>query len=63
MNEETLQQVQLAYGVENWSAGYFDISTRGTIIVRPAKDDVRYADLKEIVDQVLAKGCVCLPFD
>ncbi len=61
MNEETLQQVQLAYGVENWSAGYFDISSRGTIIVRPAKDDQRYADLKEIVDHLLAKGRVRLP--
>ncbi len=61
MNEETLQQVQLAYGVENWSAGYFDISTRGTIIVHPAKDDQRYADLKEIVDHLLAKGRVRLP--
>ncbi|MEZ6080374.1 MAG: biosynthetic arginine decarboxylase [Pirellulaceae bacterium] len=61
MNEEILQQVQLAYGVENWSAGYFDISSRGTIIVHPAKDDVRYADLKEIVDHLLAKGRVKLP--
>ncbi len=61
MNEETLQQVQLAYGVENWSAGYFDISARGTIIVHPARDDQRYADLKEIVDHLLAKGRVQLP--
>lgn len=61
MNEEILQQVQLAYGVENWSAGYFDISSRGTIIVHPAKGDVRYADLKEIVDHLLAKGRVKLP--
>ncbi len=61
MNEETLQQVQLAYGVENWSAGYFDISSRGTIIVHPANGDVRYADLKEIVDHLLAKGRVKLP--
>ena len=61
MNEETLQQVQLAYGVENWSAGYFDISSRGTIIVHPANGDVRYADLKEIVDHLLSKGRVKLP--
>lgn len=61
MNEEMLQQAQLAYGVENWSAGYFDISAKGTIIVRPARDDARFADLKEIVDQLLAKGRVQLP--
>jgi arginine decarboxylase len=61
LNEETLQQAQLAYGVENWSAGYFDINSRGHIIVRPASGDARYADLKEIVDQLLAKGRVRLP--
>ncbi len=61
MNDETLQQVQLAYGVENWSAGYFDINARGHMIVRPAAQDERFADLKEIVDQLLAKRRVRLP--
>jgi arginine decarboxylase len=61
MNDEILQQAQLAYGVENWSAGYFEISSRGTILVRPSSGDARYADLKEIVDQLLAKGRVRLP--
>lgn len=61
MNDETLQAAQLAYGVENWSAGYFDINSRGNIIVRPAAGDERYADLKEIVDQLLSKRRVSLP--
>lgn len=61
MNDETLQAAQLAYGVENWSAGYFDINSRGNIIVRPAAGDERYADLKEIVDLLLSKRRVSLP--
>jgi arginine decarboxylase len=61
MNDETLQTVQLAYGVENWSAGYFDINSLGNIIVHPAAGDERYADLKMIVDQLLEKRRVRLP--
>ncbi|MCA9190668.1 MAG: biosynthetic arginine decarboxylase [Planctomycetales bacterium] len=61
MNEETLQQVQLAYGVENWSAGYFDINSRGHMIVHPSPGDERHADLKEIVDHLLQRGRVQLP--
>lgn len=61
MNEETLQQVQIAYGVENWSAGYFDINVKGNIIVRPDNGDPRFADLKEIVDQLISRGRVRLP--
>ncbi|MEZ6136882.1 MAG: biosynthetic arginine decarboxylase [Pirellulaceae bacterium] len=61
MNDETLHFVQLAYGVENWGAGYFDINARGNMIVHPAPGDDRYADLKEIVDQLLGKRRVQLP--
>ena len=61
MNEEVLQQVQLVYGVENWSAGYFDINSRGHIIVHPSAGDQRYADLKEIVDHLVGKRDLQLP--
>jgi arginine decarboxylase len=61
MNEEMLQQAQLAYGVENWAAGYFDINSRGNIIVRPSAGDQRYADLKEIVDQLIQKRDLNVP--
>ncbi len=61
MNDEILQAVQLAYGVENWGAGYFDINAQGHIIVHPAPGDERFADLKQIVDQLLEKRRVRLP--
>ena len=38
------------YGIERWGAGYFDISPKGTLVVRPGKGDKRFADVKEIVD-------------
>lgn len=49
------------YGIENWGAGYFDINTRGNLIVRPAEGDPRHADIKRIVDDLVARR-VKLPF-
>ncbi|MEM8732662.1 MAG: biosynthetic arginine decarboxylase [Planctomycetota bacterium] len=61
MKEEILQQVQNAYGVENWSAGYFDINRSGNLSVHPGQDPKQSADLKEIVDDLLGRGKVRLP--
>ena len=61
MNDEILQRIQQVYGVENWSAGYFDINAKGHIIVRPAKDDPRFVDLKDLVDDLLNKHKMQLP--
>ncbi|WP_010581836.1 biosynthetic arginine decarboxylase [Schlesneria paludicola] len=61
MNDEVLQRIQQVYGVENWSAGYFDISSKGHILVRPGKDDPRYVDLKELVDDLLSKHKLQMP--
>lgn len=61
MNDELLQHVQLAYGVENWSAGYFDINSRGNLVVHPTAADARSADLKEIVDHLISRHKVQVP--
>lgn len=61
MNDETLQFIQQVYGVENWSAGYFDINSKGHIIVRAAPDDPRFVDLKELVDDLLTERKLQLP--
>lgn len=61
MNDDLLLQIQQIYGVENWSAGYFDISPKGNILVHPAQDDPRYADLKVLVDDLLANLNLALP--
>ena len=61
MNDETRQRIQQIYGVENWSAGYFDISPEGHLMVHPAKDDPRYVDLKVLVDDLLQVHKLSLP--
>lgn len=61
MNDETLDTIQAVYGVENWSAGYFDINAKGHITVRPAGGDARYVDLKDLVDHLLAARKLHLP--
>lgn len=61
MNEETLQEIQQLYGVENWSAGYFDINSKGHITVRPTQGDPRTVDLKELVDTLLRDRRLQLP--
>ncbi len=61
MNEETLQEIQQVYGVENWSSGYFDINGKGNILVRPVKGDPRSVDLKELVDSLLRDRKLQLP--
>jgi arginine decarboxylase len=61
MNDEILQRIQQVYGVENWSAGYFDINAKGHIIVRPGRDDARFVDLKDLVDDLLSKHKLQLP--
>ena len=61
MNDEILQRIQQVYGVENWGAGYFDVNSKGHIIVRPAKGDARFVDLKEMVDELLTKQKLKLP--
>ena len=50
MNEETILRIQSTYGIENWSAGYFDVNNEGNIIARPSAQDSRNVDLKQLVD-------------
>ncbi len=61
MNDEQLQRVQQVFGVENWSAGYFEVAENGHLLVRPAAGDVRYADLKELIDELTGKRKLATP--
>lgn len=53
MNDSALLRIQSIYGIENWSAGYFDVNSNGNILVRPSANDPRSADLKKIVDHLV----------
>src|SRR5215470_420937 len=61
MNDEHLQRLHQIYGVENWSAGYFDINPQGHVIAHPAAGDVRFVNLKSLVDDLVRDRKVQLP--
>ncbi len=61
MNEETIQRIHSTYGIENWSAGYFDVNNHGNIIARPSAQDLRSVDLKDLVDHLVKEKKVQLP--
>jgi arginine decarboxylase len=44
------------YGVRNWGKGYFTINKAGHVQVHPTKRPDRFVDLKELIDQLQARG-------
>ena len=44
------------YGVRHWGKGYFGINKAGHVTVHPDKSPERAIDLKELVDQLQARG-------
>ncbi len=44
------------YGIRNWGKGYFSINKAGHVIVLPNKDPDQSIDLKELIDQLQARG-------
>ena len=44
------------YGVRNWGKNYFAINRQGHLQVHPTKRPDRFVDLKEIIDQLQARG-------
>jgi len=44
------------YGIKNWGKGYFAINKLGHVTVQPGKSQEQSIDLKELVDQLQARG-------
>jgi arginine decarboxylase len=44
------------YGIRHWSKGYFGINKLGHVTVHPNKNPEQAIDLKELVDQLQARG-------
>lgn len=61
MNEETLQRIYHTYGIENWSAGYFDVNQNGNVVAHPSLGDPREVDLKQLVDHLVQEKKMQLP--
>jgi arginine decarboxylase len=56
MEKWKIQDAIDTYGVRNWGKGYFAINKAGHLQVHPTKRADRFVDLKELVDQLQARG-------
>lgn len=56
MEKWKIQDAIEMYGVRNWGKGYFNINKAGHVQVHPTKRSDRFVDLKELVDQLQARG-------
>src|SRR5205823_7849226 len=44
------------YGVRHWGKGYFGVNAHGHVVVHPDKNPDRAIDLKDLIDQLQARG-------
>src|SRR3989440_8762920 len=44
------------YGIRNWGKGYFGINKHGHVTVQPSKHPEESIDLKDLIDQLQARG-------
>ena len=56
----TITDANEVYEVERWGKDYFSISTDGHVLVHPTADPARSIDLKQLVDDLQARG-IMLP--
>jgi arginine decarboxylase len=56
----TITDAQEAYEVERWGKGYFSISPDGHVLVHPTAEPSRAIDLKQLADDLQARG-IMLP--
>ncbi|MFM7149268.1 MAG: biosynthetic arginine decarboxylase, partial [Gemmataceae bacterium] len=56
MEKWKIQDSIETYGVRNWGKGYFSVNKSGHVQVHPTKRSDRFVDLKELVDQLQARG-------
>ena len=57
MEKFTAEDARQLYGIDNWGAGYFDVSSDGDFLVLPTKERVRSIRLRSVVDSLVAEGC------
>jgi arginine decarboxylase len=56
MEKWKIQDALDTYGVRNWGKGYFSVNKAGHVQVHPTKRSDRFVDLKELIDQLQARG-------
>ncbi|TDJ59422.1 MAG: biosynthetic arginine decarboxylase [Nitrospina sp.] len=56
MQKWTIEKSLELYNIEGWGSGYFGINSEGHMVVRPGKSSQHTIDLKNLVDDIQAKG-------
>lgn len=56
LDQWKIQDAVETYGIRHWGKGYFGINERGHVTVHPTKADRPRLDLKDLVDQLQARG-------
>ncbi len=51
-----VQDAMETYGIRHWGKGYFGINKNGHVTVHPNKQPEQAVDLKELIDQLQARG-------
>ncbi len=56
MPKWTVEEAREHYNIRGWGAGYFDINSKGNIVVRPNSKSAHDIDLKDLVADIQSKG-------
>jgi arginine decarboxylase len=56
MDKWSVQDSTELYGIRHWSKGYFSLNTDGHVVVHPDKRPEHAIDLKQLVDDLQARG-------
>ncbi len=56
MDKWKIQDAVETYGVRHWGKGYFGVNRYGHVTVHPSKRSEESIDLKELIDQLQARG-------
>jgi arginine decarboxylase len=51
-----IQDAVETYGIRHWGKGYFGVNSAGHVTVHPTKREDQSIDLKELIDQLQARG-------
>ncbi len=52
LKQWSIDEARELYNILNWGKGFFDINTRGDVVVRPEKTSDKFLDIKELVDEL-----------
>ncbi|MCH8156247.1 MAG: biosynthetic arginine decarboxylase, partial [Nitrospinae bacterium] len=56
MGKWSIEESRELYNIRGWGAGYFDINDKGHIVVQPQSKSHHAIDLKDLVEDIQAKG-------